>query len=171
VPFQTGQRWNPRQSGVCGQAPRKPLFHTGSGPAPRRGSHLPALRVKRVGVCARRAERLWRPNLYSSCSSATAARKPASFGRFRQGVAESRVNWAFAGRHPGNPYSARVSSLGFFIYSTIALQKGVDAGIWLLPAAETLTATVVVVALSAVTASVFLGRLGSQKSIFCVQRF
>ena len=86
------QRWKPRQSGVCGQAPRKPLFHAGS-------------------------------------------------------------------------------SLGFFIYSTIALQKGVDAGIWLLPAAETLTATVVVVALSAVTASVFLGRLGSQKSIFCVQRF
>ncbi len=31
--FQTGQRWNPRQSGVCGQEPWKPLFHAGSRPA------------------------------------------------------------------------------------------------------------------------------------------
>jgi len=87
-----------------------------------------------------------------------AALEPAPIGRLRAGTPETLI-------------LRRFRSLGFFIYSTIALQKGVDAGIWLLPAAETLTATVVVVALSAVTASVFLGRLGSQKSIFCVQRF
>ena len=32
--FQPGQRWNPRQLGICGQAPRKPLFHAGFESAP-----------------------------------------------------------------------------------------------------------------------------------------
>lgn len=27
--FQPGQRWDPRQLDICGQAPRKPLFHAG----------------------------------------------------------------------------------------------------------------------------------------------
>ena len=31
--FQIGLCCNPRQSGVCGQAPRKPLFHAGPRPA------------------------------------------------------------------------------------------------------------------------------------------
>ena len=38
-----------------------------------------------------------------SCPSTAAARKPASFGHFRQGGAEFRANWAFAGRPAGNP--------------------------------------------------------------------
>ena len=42
---------------------------------------------------------------------AATGRKPASFGRFRPGSAGTRVNRAFAGRHPGNPYSTRVSGL------------------------------------------------------------
>ena len=69
-------------------------------------------------------ERLWRSNVRDGCPSAVAARKPASFGRFREGSAGTRVDWAFTGNQRGTPYSARVSSLGFFIYSTIALLKG-----------------------------------------------
>ena len=42
---------------------------------------------------------------------AAAGRKPASFGHFRPGSAGTRANRAFAGRHPGSPYSTRVSGL------------------------------------------------------------
>ena len=42
---------------------------------------------------------------------AAAGRKPAPFGRFRPCSAGTRVNRAFASRHPGNPYSTRVSGL------------------------------------------------------------
>ena len=61
-----------------------------------------------VGLRTRRVERLWRPNVRSRCSSATAARKPASFGRFRQGSAGTCVDWAFAGRHRWNPRQSGV---------------------------------------------------------------
>ena len=32
--FQRGQRWNPRQLGICGKASLEPLFRAGFGPAP-----------------------------------------------------------------------------------------------------------------------------------------
>ena len=84
-------------------------LHAGLRPALRHRWHLP-IQIP-VRICRDKAQQRAAAAKRRRSPVAAAGREPASFGRFRPGSAGARANRAFAGRHPGSPYSTRVSGL------------------------------------------------------------